>query len=78
MKSFKKFAALFFCIALILTALPLSSLTAFAATSGITGDCTWVLEDGVLTISGNGRMGDYSLDADNTSPWYNDIKRGYY
>ena len=43
--------------------------------SGTTGDCTWHLdtETGVLTITGNGRMGDYHYD----SPWHNfssDIK----
>ena len=31
--------------------------------SGITGDCTWTLDDkGTLTISGNGAMGDYMYD----------------
>ncbi len=35
--------------------------------SGATGDCTWTLEDGVLTISGNGRMANY-FHEDN--PWY--------
>ena len=30
------------------------------ASSGITGDCTWTLDDnGTLTISGNGAMGYY-------------------
>lgn len=38
--------------------------------SGTTGDCTWVLEDGDLTISGNGRMANY--DADNPAPWNTD------
>ena len=32
------------------------------ATSGVTGGCTWTLDDnGVLTISGNGKMGDYGF-----------------
>ena len=38
------------------------------ATSGTTGDCTWTLDDnGVLTISGNGAMGDYSYSSN--APW---------
>ncbi len=38
------------------------------ATSGTTGDCTWTLDDnGVLTISGNGAMGDYTFDS--RAPW---------
>ncbi|MBU5461982.1 leucine-rich repeat protein [Lachnoclostridium sp. MSJ-17] len=42
--------------------------------SGITGDCTWKLtEDGVLTISGNGRMGDYSFE--NVAPWGTGVKK---
>ncbi len=40
------------------------------ATSGTTGDCTWTLDDnGVLTISGNGAMGDYSDYS--KAPWRN-------
>ena len=36
------------------------------AKSGITGGCTWTLDDNsVLTISGNGKMEDYSF----SSPW---------
>ena len=33
--------------------------------SGTTGDCTWTLDNGVLTISGNGEMSNYS----SYSPW---------
>ena len=33
--------------------------------SGKTGECKWTLEDGTLTISGNGAMGDYVY----LSPW---------
>ena len=40
------------------------------ASSGTTGDCTWSLDDdGVLTISGNGAMGDYAPTF--PAPWYN-------
>ena len=52
------------------------------ATSGTTGDCTWTLDDnGVLTISGNGAMGDYSDTYSSsqdiyitTAPWGANIK----
>ena len=43
------------------------------ASSGTTGDCTWTLDDnGTLTISGNGAMGDYDYDYDyycSEAPW---------
>ncbi len=49
---------------------PLSVLPVSAATSGITGDCTWKLEGTVLTISGNGPMEDYGDgDAFWGGPW---------
>ena len=35
--------------------------------SGITGDCTWTLDGGRLTISGKGKMADYSWA--NYAPW---------
>ena len=42
------------------------------ASSGITGDCTWTLDNnGVLTISGNGAMEDYYYSA---GPWRTNIK----
>ena len=47
------------------------AVRANAATSGTTGDCTWSLDGTVLTISGNGKMGDYS-NANyykNPAPW---------
>ena len=41
--------------------------------SGTTGDCMWTLDDnGVLTISGNGQMGNY--DFDSSLPWGKHIK----
>ncbi len=40
--------------------------------SGTTGDCMWTLDDnGVLTISGNGQMGNYDFDS---LPWGKHIK----
>ena len=58
---FKKFLSLVLSLMLILSVAPmrLFSITASAetATSGTTGDCTWTLDGTVLTISGNGKMG---------------------
>lgn len=57
----KKALSLFLSILFLLTALPLGAIPVAAATSGTTGDCTWTLDDdGHLTISGNGAMGDYT------------------
>ena len=43
------------------------------ASSGVTGECTWTLDDnGVLTISGNGATESYSSSA--SLPWGTDIK----
>ena len=39
----------------------------FGETSGTTGDCTFLLENGVLTISGTGSMQNYMGDE---APWY--------
>ena len=55
---------------LLISAVPIS-LTASAATSGTTGDCTWTLNGTELTISGNGTMGDYTYDS--PAPWGCDI-----
>lgn len=40
--------------------LPSVAFPVAAATGGTTGDCTWSLDDTVLTISGNGAMEDYT------------------
>lgn len=54
---------------MLLTCIPLGAIPVFAATSGTTGDCTWTLdENGHLTISGQGAMGDYD-EYSNTAPW---------
>ena len=61
--------------ALLITSLPAFHLSSYAAetvgdlgaTSGTTGDCTWAIENGVLTISGNGAMADYNSLSD--APW---------
>ncbi len=56
---------------LLISAVPIS-LTASAATSGTTGDCTWTLNGTELTISGNGAMADYSWG--DTLPWGSGIE----
>ena len=55
----KKLLSLVLPFMLILSVIPtgLFSITASAATSGTTGDCTWTLDGTVLTISGDGEMG---------------------
>ena len=73
-KQLIKAAALFTALLILITALPMSATAAttdsetVSASSGTTGDCTWTLDDkGVLTISGNGEMGE-------GSPWGTDIQ----
>jgi hypothetical protein len=67
----KKLLSVALVIVLMLSVLPLGafSITASAATSGATGDCTWSLENNVLTISGDGAMEDYEYKT--YAPWYN-------
>lgn len=52
----KTLSVLIACL-LLISALPFGT-SAATETSGITGDCIWHLNDTVLTISGNGAMGD--------------------
>ncbi len=60
MKKTRKIISLLLSLLMIITSVPLMAVNSFAATSGKTGDCTWTLDsDGVLTISGNGKMKDY-------------------
>ncbi len=59
-------------LSIIMTVLSISiiQLNSFAVmpVSGTTGECTWTLDsDGVLTISGNGKMADYDLSK--SAPW---------
>ena len=71
MKKSKKIISLLLSILMIITALPLTAVESFAAdeiTSGVTGDCTWSLDGTVLTISGNGEMGDCDIGS---SPYGN-------
>ena len=61
----KKSLAVLLSVMLLLTAVPFAASAAevapkeqsVGATSGTTGDCTWTLNNGALTISGNGAMG---------------------
>lgn len=68
----KKAMSIILIICLILGVFPLGvSATTNTATSGTTGDCTWKLEGTVLTISGNGNMGNYTYSSN--LPWGTDI-----
>lgn len=66
----KRIFAVLLSVTLLMMAVPMGAIPVFAATSGTTGDCTWVLDGTHLTISGNGAMGDYDY---NESPWGTDI-----
>ena len=68
----KKLLSFLLTAALVLSFLPLGLLdmTASAATSGTTGECTWSLDGTVLTISGNGVTRGYF---DSVGPWGSDI-----
>ena len=58
-------------LSIIMTVLSISiiQLNSFAAIGGTTGECNWTLDGTVLTISGNGKMGDYNYDINYSSPW---------
>ena len=58
------------CVVIVLCALVLTPFPAEAATSGVTGSCTWSLDGTVLTISGNGKMANYyGLNFHTNAPW---------
>lgn len=69
MKALRKPISIILAALMLLSVFATVSITANAeiTASGTTGDCTWTLEDGVLTISGSGRMANY-FHEDN--PWY--------
>ncbi len=78
MKAFTKTIAIILALMLAFSAV---SVTAFAAedssysvsaSSGTTGDCTWSVEDKVLTISGSGSTGDLSSIL-TQPPWDNGV-----
>ncbi len=68
----KKLLSVLLAVCLMVVVVPLGTFTftASAATSGITGDCTWSLDGTVLTISGNGTMANYTYY---NVPWGYDI-----
>ena len=79
-KGFRKAAALLSAFVMSLGTASAVSADVFAAESvvngdvagafeeeQVTGDCTWTLDNGVLTVSGNGAMADY--DWDEPAPW---------
>ena len=77
MKNTRKIISLLLSILMIMTSVPLMAVESFAAVpvkSGTTGECTWTLDsDGVLTISGNGKMKDYSFNE--RKPWGTSITK---
>ena len=69
LKNIQKMLSVLICVVMVVSALPITSgITASAATSGTTGDCTWTLDGTVLTISGNGDMKNYDWYGTST-PW---------
>ncbi len=67
----KKLLSAALVLVMMFTLIPLGAVAASAeTTSGTTGDCTWTLANGVLTISGNGAMGDYEYGE---CPWSDSI-----
>ena len=66
----KRFTAGVLCIVIALCATTFIPINAEAATSGVTGSCTWSLDGTVLTISGNGKMASYNaLNFHTSAPW---------
>ena len=69
----KKSLSLLMASIMVLGVFSIVPFTFSAATSGTTGDCTWTLDGTVLTISGNGYIGDYSWLGSIEHPWGYDI-----
>ena len=76
----KKALAILLVYSILMTLLVVSPFTANAdeksvaetgdiVASGTTGDCKWKIEDGVLTISGNGEMDNYGASYSSTYGW---------
>ena len=65
----KKILSIFLAVCLIFSLLPVTAM-ADAAESGSCGDnLTWTLENGILTISGTGKMENYYPNNGTTAPW---------
>ena len=67
----KKITSLILAIVMLLSVMAVGVVSVSAVESGTTGDCTWTLENGVLTISGNGEMP--NAYSENNYPWGTDI-----
>ena len=67
-KNYRKLLCTFMVHVLVIQLLMIFPISAFAAESGITGDVSWSLDGGVLTVSGTGAMADYSSKEE--TPWY--------
>ena len=63
----KKLLTVLLSVVVLVGVLPMGTFTVGAATTGTTGDCTWTRDGTVLTISGNGAMGNYF--SSRSSPW---------
>ncbi len=72
MKNTKKILSIFLALIMIISIIPMSSITAFAEDSATSGTCgenlAWTFDEstGTLTISGTGEMNDYSSS---NRPW---------
>ena len=71
----KKSISIFMAFVIVLGVFSIVPFTVSAATSGTTGDCTWTLDGTVLTISGNGKMGDYDGYHSDFAPWGKSISK---
>lgn len=70
----KKIVSYIVSILILVSVLPLNALAESAVVkSGTTGDCTWTLDGTVLTISGNGVMGNYGYSSKDKAPWGTNI-----
>ena len=70
----KRALSLILSIILVFSIIPAGVITvaASAETTGTTGQCTWTRTGTVVTISGEGAMGNYN-NTNNCSPWGKDI-----
>ena len=74
MKKITKLISIFLSLIILISGFEISLFSVSAETSGTTGDCEWELDDGNLTISGNGAMEDYDF-VDHLAPWGKSITK---
>ena len=73
MKTSKKLTSILLALVMVLALLPFGAATAEAAQSGSCGSgVTWKLDNGTLTISGSGKMTDFTDE--NLPPWIDYIE----